>query len=250
MAYVSYPSVLPPPETGPFTRVRSTRQSDISAGTRQYALIERAFRGQQEVTFLFGPQQAYDFRDFWLNTLLRGGIWFTTEWPIPSGWFDPLGVRKFISVPQWTHIGNGAWRVRAVTELVLTTDVPSLVYTSKTFPIMVIEAMDIVHSVNGATMYTWEPLQVDFVHEVTGGILKDVLSAYEDWPPEGVEFTLHSLTGGELKDVLLFYDMGDDAMEMLHSLIGGELHVVMLFYTNWPTESMDIAHSLTGGVLS
>lgn len=160
MAFLAYPEEsLPPPETGTFERVQATTATDVAKGPNQYALRERAFRGFQDVTFLFNAEQAKAFRRFWELDLLRGGAPFTTRWPLPSGWYSPLGVRKFIEPPRWSHVGMGAWRVSARTELVAVQLPLYPTFTTTPYPITSLEELE-VHSLptNAPTAFSIEAL--------------------------------------------------------------------------------------------
>lgn len=246
MSLPEYPEWnLPPPETGPFERNQSTRETDVRFGGTNYALVERAFRGTQEVTFLFSAEQAAFFRTFWLDTLSRGGRWFTTRWPLPSGWFNPLGVRKFLAPPVWRHIGNGAWRVSAITELVASRNPPSVRFSSLTYPItMLDEIIASMGSANADRVGYVEAMTSNF--ESTGGTIavKRHSYSYE-------EYIVPSLTstGGTIRTVLKQYAMDPETIGSSMRARNGTIRLARIAYDIDP-EFIGSEFNCLGGTLT
>ena len=227
MSFPEYPEYqLPPPETGPFERNQSTRETDIKYGVTNFALVERAFRGTQEVSFLFNSTQAAYFRAFWLDTLLRGGRWFTTRWPLPSGWFSPLGLRKFLTVPRWRHIGNGAWRVNALTEIVAVKD-PSVVrFSSLTYPITSLDSIvPMMDMANVDRVATVEAIMPGI--ELLSGELAVKLHTTDSIDAVGSEF---ELLEGDLRLALHTLPMEEEAVHSSLVLRSGTIKPALIRY--------------------
>lgn len=101
----------------------------------------------------------------------------------------------------------------------------ALVFSTKPYPLLVQESVDLTHALTGGSLYV----------------------AVYNMAPEAVDLT-HALTGGELRAIQQLYSW-QEQVDISHSLAGGSLATVQVFYSLWPTESVDVAHSLTGGTL-
>lgn len=112
MAVVVYPSTLPGPSLSQVTPAERRLLSDVSGGPQQARGVQRDYLAMQRVEWnLLSAAQADEFNVWWRDTLVQGGSWFTSTWPAPQGWVSV--VRRFMGVPQWSHMGGGFWRVSA-----------------------------------------------------------------------------------------------------------------------------------------
>lgn len=227
MTYERYPNALPSPETSPFTRVRGTRQSDIPRGPVSYSLLERSFRGQQEVTFLFGPQDAATFRSWWETTLFRGALWFVARWPIPSGRYNSEVVRKFITPPRWQHVGNGAWRVQATTEVLYSKAISVLQLSSLTYPVAVADSMSSASEAVENLFYAYSEIMSSSsvaLDSTLASVLKTYSMGYEIFSSDSIALD------GTLATVLKTYSTGYETMSSSSVALNGTYTELLVVY--------------------
>lgn len=116
MPYGCFPPSLPAPQSAVFTPAARVRRND-AAGAFNSTLVERDFRGTQEVTWPpLTPEQCQVLRSYF-DGLAYGGEWFVTNtWPTPKGWGAHV-VRRFVGELRWQHVARGRWRCSATTEV-------------------------------------------------------------------------------------------------------------------------------------
>lgn len=246
MSFIAYPeNLLPPPQTGPFVRVQATVASSVGKGVILFAMKELAFRGVQDVSFLFSAEQSIAFRDFWLTTLNRGGSVFTTRWPLPSGWFNPLGLRKFVTVPKWQHIGGGAWNVSATTELTAIQLPIYPTFTTPPYPVTNIDELEIVTEIShNPAIGLIEDL--DIALSILSGIMAVKLRVI--YPVDDFESGESVLSGTLQTFTFGSYDIPFENIESGESVFSGVLRLALINYTV-PFEEIESGQSVLSGTL-
>lgn len=112
MTTLAYPSSLPAPTVA---TIQSSERRQLAPDGGPF--VARAFQrdrlATQQVEFpIFNAVRSAAFYDWWLNTLFRGGAWFTATWPLPAGLTS--ATRRFLGEPTWTYVGKDLWKVTAV----------------------------------------------------------------------------------------------------------------------------------------
>jgi hypothetical protein len=112
MTVVSFPVNLPGPSVSTVDPAERRILSDVNGGPQQARSVQRDYLGTQRLEWkLLSATEAASFDAWWKSTLTDGGAWFSSTWPSPQGWVAL--IRRFIGVPQWTHLPGGFWRVNA-----------------------------------------------------------------------------------------------------------------------------------------
>lgn len=139
-------------------------------------------------------------------------------------------------------------RVRRISETTAYPSDASFLWTSKPYPLEVVESLRTRHElVGGALMQNLDA--IESTHSLLSGQLRSPLQYYT-LSTENID-SEHELVGGELRQVLKTYNgWAPEAVNSTHTLTGGVLKLVLLTYANWAPEKLDSTHSLTGGTLS
>ncbi len=103
-----------------------------------------------------------------------------------------------------------------------------------------------------ATPYVEPDLIEHGAAEITGGLLRDPLHDYDDWPPEAVDAGAPEITGGEFRSIYDTYTIPPEAVDAgAPEITAGELREALLSYNEWPAEAIDAgAPEITGGTLT
>lgn len=251
---VAYPSDLPAPQTAPLSPTERRLVSELR-GPMQVRGIQRDFHAVQRLSWVLTAEQGRRFDDWWRDTLLRGGLWFSADWPLLSGRVG--NVYRFHRAPTWVYLrggpkGWGMHRVSAEVEVRGRGEPPRNNYitsvTSRVYPVIAEDDVEIGFALDGIN-YLQLPLDfMDFSFALTGGSLRNPLITYE-WPAEEIDVAF-SLEGGDLRAILITYEWPPEALDVAFALLDGDLRVVVVSYLNWPPEAVDVTFSLDGGTLS
>ncbi len=123
--------------------------------------------------------------------------------------------------------------------------------TSKPYPAIVVESMNVAHSFFGARLFEQpNPLdEIDVAHSFISGDLRQPFRAYA-WPSEDLTLA-HSFVSGELRTVQLSYtNWPAEDLNVAHSFVSGELKNVLITYAAWPSEDLGVTHSFVSGTLT
>lgn len=111
MSLLTWPSSLPMPIRARHVPDEARAFRSDLPGSASYKVKTRDYSGTEEVEFLFDATMASTFYTFWKDTLLEGGVAFNCSWPaLKQGGL----VVRFLTVPVFKHVYNGAYRVTAV----------------------------------------------------------------------------------------------------------------------------------------
>jgi hypothetical protein len=132
-----------------------------------------------------------------------------------------------------------------------TTAVPSdasLLWTSKPYPLEVIENLATGHEFVGG--FLWQHLDsLDSTHAFVSGQLRSPLQ-YASIPAESLDST-HAFTAGELRVVLKTYSAwAPESLDSTHAFTSGILKRVLITYDQWPAEALDSTHAFVSGTLT
>lgn len=109
---IPYPTSLPRPDEPPVISPHERRlvHDDGNSGRRFFRKFSLEYIAREQVLITMTQGQAAVFRNWWEVDLVRGGAWFTANWPSMHSSYGVLR-RRFVRPPQWTNLGGGAWRV-------------------------------------------------------------------------------------------------------------------------------------------
>lgn len=107
MALSVFLGSLPKPSQLRFDDVRFNRTSGLP-GRHSAALLNKNPSLPGEVSFFFSPEQAQAFHVWWLDTIEKGGYWFSADWRNP---WNSGAVVLMTSAPAYAHAGNGSFNV-------------------------------------------------------------------------------------------------------------------------------------------
>jgi len=113
MAAITTPDLLPCPSALSLSAYDMRLSSDPAGrGPVELRAIEQDERQTQQLQFVCSPAQTQVFRQFWTETLVFGGAWFSApaSWPAIEG-LGVVKVRRFTSAPQFASLGNGFTRI-------------------------------------------------------------------------------------------------------------------------------------------
>lgn len=105
---LNFPSTLPQPSIITQARVDTRLNSSIADGPPQTRQISKDFKGAETLQWFFDATTAAIFLSFWETALLKGGRWFTANWPRINAGFT---VCRFLAKPSWRLVGHEFWEV-------------------------------------------------------------------------------------------------------------------------------------------
>jgi hypothetical protein len=117
MVAIVYPTGLPCPQTSYITKAERRALSDPSR-PRQARAVQRDRLELERITW---PPMTRDqteiLIDWYRDTLLEGGAWFSATWPSPRGQIEI--VRRLIERPRWDYVAGsgGMWLLTALCEV-------------------------------------------------------------------------------------------------------------------------------------
>lgn len=115
MASVSYPSGLPCPQTSTVTPAERRALSNADR-PREARNIQRDRLEYERLTWPpMRTEQTDILMAWWRDTLIFGGAWFESTWPLPRGLV--AAVRKLREQPKWEFVAGGFWRLSALCEV-------------------------------------------------------------------------------------------------------------------------------------
>lgn len=251
---IRYPADLPAPQTAPLG-VSERRLVSELAGPQQARGIQRDYHAIQRMTWVLTAEQGRRWDDWWRDTLLRGGMWFAADWPLPSGRVG--NVYRFHTTPRWEYLrggpkGWGMHRVSAEVEVRGRGDLPRnrfiVSVTSTPYPVVAEDALDIDFPGAAAGFINMPSDHLGLGFSLDGGELRTLYITYAMEPDEiDIGF---SLDGGSLRTPLITYEGEPELLDITFTLENGSLRVALIRYTNWQPEEIDIGFSLDGGSLS
>lgn len=122
--------------------------------------------------------------------------------------------------------------------------------TSKPYPHIYIESMDVTHTFSGGRMsFTPELVEeLSVAHALTSAELRDRLQTYT--LAEELTST-HALASGDLKQVLkAFSDWPAEEVNTTHAFTAGDLKRVLIGYPDWVAEELNVTHAFTSGTIT
>lgn len=251
---IAYPEGLPAPQSAPLLPTERRLVSEIK-GPLQVRGIQRDFHAIQRLAWVLTAEQGRRFDDWWRDTLLRGGMWFAADWPLPSGRVG--NVYRFHTTPRWEYLrggpkGWGMHRVSAEVEVRGRGDLPRnrfiVSVTSTPYPVVAEDALDIGFPGADAGFINMPSDHLGLGFSLDGGELRTLYITYATEPDEiDIGF---SLDGGSLRTPLITYEGDPELLDITFTLENGSLRVALIRYTNWQPEEIDIGFSLDGGSLS
>lgn len=114
---ITVPEGLPCPQDMMTSPVETRLQDAEGKGPTNYRSIELDERQVQQLAWTLTDEQAAIFRQWWEETLIFGGAWFSAPdtWPALDG--RVVKVRRFTTGPQWQPLGAGLQRLTIGAEL-------------------------------------------------------------------------------------------------------------------------------------
>ena len=123
-------------------------------------------------------------------------------------------------------------------------------YVSFLYPIINLDAVDLVHNLYAGQLYIWLPGDVDLTHALVSGVLEQPLKSYNLWPAEAADIT-HAFLSGDIVTVLKTYNLWPpENVDIVHAFVDGTLTTILFSYLNWPVENVDMSHAFVSGTLS
>lgn len=125
----------------------------------------------------------------------------------------------------------------------------SLLWTSRPYPLEVIESMATEHACEGGFMWQHDDA-LDTVHQFAdGALVAPPAPGFVNYPAESLN-TVIQFDSGELDDVLKSYTAPPESIDTLHQFMSGELDRVLIEYMSWPIEGINTTHGFDSGALT
>lgn len=141
-------------------------------------------------------------------------------------------------------------RARRISEQSAYPQESARVFSTRPYPLQVIESINVSMSLDGAQLYAW-PLD-EMNADLTLGLveLRALLTLYANWPPEAMDGVI-SLDAIELRQLLRAYaNWPAESIDTAIALNSATLAAILRTYTNWPAEGINAALTLDGATLT
>ena len=246
---IRYPDDLPCPHADTDLTPRERRYISDIGEVKKLRRFQSTFQAtRQNISFVFTPEQAQQFQQWYKYSILEGGAWFYADWPILH---KEKGISyRFVTRPVWEFLARGNYHVSATVELYEGRKIIAAggnIYTSKLYPYIFVDNIGGEYTFKG-NPYGYAIDDIGAAYSITSGSMRQYyFGSYKFGEDIGAEY---SVVSGSMRQYTYgAYSIQPDDIQAEYSITSGEMGGYLISYNYWD-DDIQAEYSITSGEIT